>query len=245
MKNPSVNHWKIPALALFSIAMGLLEAVVVVYLRTLVYPAGFEFPLKFLSEKIYLVEVAREAATLVMLACVSAAAGSKYYQRLAYFLLTFAVWDIFYYVFLKIFLDWPASLLDWDILFLIPTTWIGPVLAPVLCSLVMLLMAGLILRFDRQDRLLPFNRLEWAGIYGGALVILFTFVRDYARLILASDLPQNHFMLRDSAIFQDMASQFVPQHYAWVWFALGLGIILLAVGSWCKRSLKTTHDRSM
>jgi len=235
MKNPSVNPWKIPALALFSIAMGLLEAVVVVYLRTLVYPAGFEFPLKFLSEKIYLVEVAREAATLVMLACVSAAAGRKYYQRLAYFLLTFAVWDIFYYIFLKIFLDWPASLLDWDILFLIPTTWIGPVLAPVLCSLVMLLMAGLILRFDRQGRLLPFSRMEWAGIYGGALVILFTFVRDYARLILASDLPQNHFVLRDSAIFQDMASQFVPQQYAWIWFALGLGIILLAVGSWYRR----------
>lgn len=227
---------KIGALVIFAIAMGLLEAVVVVYLRTLVYPDGFRFPLKILSEKIYTVEIAREAATLVMLAGVGAAAGRKYYDRLAYFLLTFAVWDIFYYVFLKVYLNWPATLLDWDILFLIPTTWIGPVLAPVLCSLAMILMAGLILRFDWQGRLICFSKLEWAGIYGGSLVIFMTFIRDYARLILASDLLQNHFVLRDSTIFQGMTAGFVPQSYAWGWFAAGLGLILLSLASWAHRS---------
>lgn len=236
MKNNHEYLVKVGALVVFAIAMGLLEAVVVVYLRTLVYPDGFRFPLKILSEQIYAVEVAREAATLVMLAGVGAAAGRKYYDRLAYFLLTFAVWDIFYYVFLKIYLDWPATLLDWDILFLIPTTWIGPVLAPVLCSLVMILMAALILYFDQHEKLICFNTLEWAGIYGGALVIFLTFVRDYAGMIMSSDLPQNHFVLRDSTIFQGMTAGFVPQYYAWGWFAAGLGMIVLALANWTRRS---------
>jgi hypothetical protein len=236
MKKKNEYMVKIVALVVFAIAMGLLEAVVVVYLRTLVYPDGFRFPMKMLSEQIYTVEVAREAATLVMLAGVGAAAGRKYYDRLAYFLLTFAVWDIFYYVFLKVYLNWPATLLDWDILFLIPTTWIGPVLAPVLCSLAMILMAALILYFDRQGRLICFNKPEWAGIYGGALVIFLTFIRDYASLILSSDLPQNHFVLRDSTIFQSMTAGFVPQAYAWGWFAAGLGMILLALASWTCRT---------
>jgi hypothetical protein len=125
MKNNQLLTGKIAALVLFSIAMGLLEAVVVVYLRMLFYPEGFAFPLKVMPDKVYLVEIAREAATLIMLASVSAAAGRKHYERLAYFLLTFAVWDIFYYVFLKVFLNWPATLLDWELLFLIPVTWIG------------------------------------------------------------------------------------------------------------------------
>lgn len=241
MKKENDYLVKIGALVLFSIAMGLLEAVVVVYLRTLVYPDGFSFPLKILSEKIYTVEIAREAATLVMLAGVGIAAGRKYYDRLAYFLLTFAVWDIFYYVFLKVYLNWPATLLDWDILFLIPTTWIGPVLAPLLCSLAMIAMAGLILRFDRQGRLLRFSRMEWAGIYGGALLIFLTFIRDYAGLILASDLPQNHFVLRDSTIFQSMTAGFVPQSYAWSWFGLGLGMIILALAMWAGRTLKRNN----
>jgi hypothetical protein len=49
----------------------------------------------------------------------------------------------------------------------------------------MILMAGLILAFDRQDELICFSRLEWGCIYGGALVILWTFIQDYASLIRA------------------------------------------------------------
>lgn len=238
MTNTHPHNHKVFPLVLFSIAMGLLEAVVVVYLRQLYYPNGFTFPLSLMEPDIYRTELLREAATLVMLACVSAVAGRKYYERLAYFLMTFAVWDIFYYVFLKVLLDWPLTLLDWDILFLIPISWIGPVLAPLLCSLAMLLMAGLILHFDRTEELIPFSGYEWTCVWGGAGIIFLTFIRDYARLILASGLLRPSVVPQASEIFQNMAAQFVPQHFAWGWFALGLTVILMGVFSWTRRSLK-------
>ena len=83
-------------------------------------------------------EVVREAATLVMLLAVGGLAGRSWRSRLGYALVAFGVWDIFYYVFLKIITGWPHSLLDWDILFLIPLPWWGPVMAPVSIALVML-----------------------------------------------------------------------------------------------------------
>ena len=90
----------------FSIAMGFLEAAVVIYLRLLYYPSGFQFPLVPLDERASVVEVLREAATVVMLVGFGAMAGKNFQQRLAFFLLAFAIWDLFYYVFLKAVLNW-------------------------------------------------------------------------------------------------------------------------------------------
>ena len=99
------------ALAIFGIAMGLLEAAVVVYLRQLYYPEGLTLPLKPASSTLLLIESSRELATLVMLITAAIAVGENALQSFAYFLYMFGIWDIFYYVFLKVFLDWPASIL--------------------------------------------------------------------------------------------------------------------------------------
>src|ERR1044072_1504154 len=88
-------------LTIFSIAMGYLETAVVVYLRKLYYPGGFNFPLVPVTLDIAKTEFWREAATLIMLVGIGVLAGKNKTQRFAYFLLSFAVWDIFYYVFLK------------------------------------------------------------------------------------------------------------------------------------------------
>jgi hypothetical protein len=130
-------------IAVFAIAMGFLEAIVVVYLRELYYPDGFEFPLRLMSADLVRAEWIREIATLVMLAGIGIIAGRNGLQRLFYALFAFGVWDIFYYVALKLLLGWPASLLTWDLLFLIPVSWLGPVLAPAINSLTMILMAML------------------------------------------------------------------------------------------------------
>lgn len=238
MSNSHTILNKVLALTLFSIAMGLLEAVVVVYLRELYYPAGFAFPLVSMSERIYISELQRELATIVMLVSLSVAAGRSFYERLAYFLMNFAIWDIFYYVFLKLFLGWPATLLDWDILFLIPITWVGPVLAPVLCSLVMLWMTALILRHESRGDLLPFNWLEWGGILGGSLLILGTFTWDYARMIANTGLLSAPKSTQALAAFEQMSAVYVPQAYAWGWFALGLGLIVVTVLRWAGRVRK-------
>jgi hypothetical protein len=134
----------------FSIAFGYIEAAVVVYLRAIFYPDGFTFPLvEFgtgpLWNRLVWTEVGREAATLVLILTGSYLFARARQQQVAYFLTIFAVWDIFYYVWLKVLLDWPATIMDWDILFLMPVPWASPVLAPVLVSLTMLVCALVIL----------------------------------------------------------------------------------------------------
>src|SRR4051812_30545987 len=100
----------------FSIAMAALESAVVVYLRALYYPDGFTVVMKMMDQRILLIEIVREAATVLMLMGVGWLAGKNLKDRFAYFLLSFAVWDIFYYMWLKVFIGWPSSLLEWDIL---------------------------------------------------------------------------------------------------------------------------------
>ncbi len=124
---------------LFAVAMAWLEAATVYYLRVMVdrvdpYQPN-PLPMDGIVEP---VELAREAATLVMLAAVGALAGRNLRTRLGYAAIAFGVWDVFYYVFLKFISGWPASLLDWDILFLLPLPWWGPVLAPVCIALLMI-----------------------------------------------------------------------------------------------------------
>ncbi|MRR23953.1 hypothetical protein EG830_13360, partial [bacterium] len=128
-------------IAVFAAAMGFLEGIVVIYLRELYYPDGFEFPLKLMSSDLVTAEWIREVATLIMLATVGIITGRNGLQRLFYALFAFGVWDIFYYVALNLLIGWPETLLTWDLLFLIPVSWLGPVLAPVINSLTMILMA--------------------------------------------------------------------------------------------------------
>jgi len=130
----------------FGLAMGYLEAVVVVYLREIYYPGGFSFPLVPISARDLWVEIGREAATLVMLLMTGMLSGKSARSRFAFFLLVFAVWDIAYYLFLKLILVWPAGPGVEDILFLIPVPWVGPVWAPVVLSASMIVLSIVILR---------------------------------------------------------------------------------------------------
>ena len=164
----------------FAIAMAYCEAAVVVYLRELYYPGGFAFPLKLIPLRMVLVELGREAATLVMLVGAAALAGRRLGDRFGYFLVAFGVWDIFYYIWLKVTLGWPASLLDWDILFLIPLPWIGPVLAPCLVAAEMIIAGVLITRlYARGRRFLPTAR-DWVMALIASGMILYSFMRDTA-----------------------------------------------------------------
>lgn len=140
---------------LFAIAMGYVEAAVVVYLRTLYYPDGFPIPVKIgaipirftripkfegrMPQSILRTEIWREVATIVMLVCLALLVGETPLQMLAVFLLAFGVWDIFYYLFLKVLIDWPGSLKTLDVLFLIPVPWIGPVWLPIGASTLMII----------------------------------------------------------------------------------------------------------
>jgi hypothetical protein len=119
-------------LGVFAVAMGLLEAICVIYLRRL-FPVETNFPIPPLER--LRIEVIREACTIVMLLGVAWLAGINGRSRVACFFYAFGIWDILYYVGLRWLGGWPESVLTWDCLFLIPKPWYGPVLAPVLISL--------------------------------------------------------------------------------------------------------------
>lgn len=174
MKAHRIISWVV----FFSIAFALVEASVVVYLRALYYPEGFALPLKVISGFHVGVELSRESATIIMLAAVGILAGRTRWERVSYFLIAFGVWDIFYYVWLKVFLNWPASLFDWDILFLIPLPWIGPVIAPVLVSLCMIFGGWTVIRLERRGIRFHPTRPVWMLTTLGSLSILFSFMYD-------------------------------------------------------------------
>ncbi|MBM3859660.1 MAG: hypothetical protein FJ395_08430 [Verrucomicrobia bacterium] len=130
---PASRIWpRLAWLGLYAVAMGLLEAICVIYLRQLL-PAETEVSIPSVMK--LKVEVPREICTIVMLVAVAWLAGVNLRSRLACFFFAFGIWDILYYVGLWWWTGWPESLLTWDCLFLIPKPWYGPVLAPVLISL--------------------------------------------------------------------------------------------------------------
>jgi hypothetical protein len=211
-------------ITIFAIAMAALESAVVVYLRALYYPGEFTVALKLIEEKILLVEIGRELATIVMLGAIGYLCGKTFKDRFAYFLFSFAVWDIFYYVWLKVFINWPASIMDWDILFLIPITWLGPVLAPLICSLSMILLSFVLLQ---KSPTYTISRNVWTCLAIGCSLILFTFVRDYSSIMIEYDLLPDYANIMKNETFLRIASSYIPQSFSWGIFAVGESFILI------------------
>jgi len=126
-------YLRLSLITIFGIAMGVLESIVVVYLRMI--PAVKEYyilPLipNFPSELLF-TEQLREASTIVMLSTFALLIGKSWWKRLAVFLWVFAIWDIFYYISLYFLINWPTSLLETDVVFLIPIQWGVPVLSAI------------------------------------------------------------------------------------------------------------------
>ena len=167
---------------MFSIAMAFLEAAVVYYIRELYYPEGFFFPLKIMPLDILLVEIGREISTIVMLAFVGMIAGKNPLEIFCYFLFSFGIWDIFYYIWLKVIMNWPPSLLTWDLLFLVPVPWVGPVLAPLIVALTMTIVAAVIICLQERGQYFKISKLDLALGALAALLIFVSFILDFPRI---------------------------------------------------------------
>ena len=177
------NLWYV---GLFAVAMAYIESAVVVYLRQLYSIGDLMTSLPPFDPQIGAIEVGRELATLVMLLAVGWAAGRKFQSRLGFAIFAFGVWDIFYYFWLKVFINWPKSLLDMDILFLIPLPWWGPVLAPVLIATLMAVGGARAVILDERGIKVRFGPMQWAALGSGVLILLYTFMAD-ALAVLPAD----------------------------------------------------------
>lgn len=223
---------------LFSLAMGFLESAVVVYLREHYYPLGFQFPLVPVSLTTGITEIAREAATLVMLVCIGWLAGFNATTRFAYFILSFAVWDLMYYIGLKLVLDWPVSILEWDILFLIPFPWLGPVLAPCLLSALMIILSLFLLKNSVQQLSILLPIKSWLLLITGSLVCIGSFLYEYIlyqqMTISSSILPAN-----ESQIMADLKT-FIPGEFSWLFFLSGFLLLTIPVYNLILKSFRNT-----
>jgi hypothetical protein len=204
--------------SVYAVAMAYLEAAVVVYLRALL--GLTDITAVDVSLGPYgLVEIGREAATVVMLATVGWMAGRHGRERWAYGLFAFGVWDILYYVWLRILLGWPGSLFGWDLLFLIPLPWWGPVLAPALIALLICVCTVLaVMRMKRGQRL-GFTPVHLATAFGGGLLALYVFMSDAIQAVMAG--PVDWGALR-------------PTPFQWPLFLVALALIAVPslVAAW-------------
>jgi hypothetical protein len=214
--------------AAFAVAMAWVESAVVFYLRTMVnrlepYQSD---PLPIVGS-LGSVELAREFATLVMLFTVGVLAGRDWRSRLGYSAIAFGVWDIFYYLFLKIICGWPNSLLDWDILFLLPLPWWGPVIAPVSIALLMILWGTLVSQFERTPGPLLSNWRVWVLNSIGIALALYVFMSDAIRVA-----DQGAQVIRNV----------LPARFNWLLFGVAFvlmaaPLIRLARELWARRAL--------
>jgi hypothetical protein len=193
-------HKKILLSTIFAVAMAYLESAVVVYLREIYYPNGFHFPLSRIDRPIMLTEIGREAATIVMLYAYARTIGRNRRETFAYFALNFGIWDIWYYLWLKILINWPVSLMEWDVLFLIPVPWFGPVLAPVLVSSALIVCACIVLVLENRGKPLQMRLVDWLLVSAAGLLIIWSFIPE----------------------LKSVQEALPPQGYAWWVFALGL-----------------------
>ncbi len=169
---------KLWSVAIFAVAMAYVEATVVVYLRRLYGIVDLARDVVPFDPFLAATEVGREAATLVMLLALGWAVGRSLQARLGLAFLAFGLWDIFYYIWLKTLIGWPASLLAPDILFLIPLPWWGPVLAPVLVAALAVTGGALAVLADGRGRKVRLRALEGTALGVGALAALYTFTAD-------------------------------------------------------------------
>lgn len=195
----------------FAVAMAWVEAASVFYIRALVDRVQPYQPNPLpVNGPLGNVELWREAATLVMLATTGLLAGRTWRRRAGYAALAFGAWDIFYYVFLRLISGWPRTLLDWDILFLLPLPWWGPVLAPVCIALVMILWGTLATQSGDGAAGVPWARWTgwvWALACVGTVLALAIFMADAWRA-----LPDG----------RDAILQVLPAKFNWSLFLIAL-----------------------
>jgi len=195
------------SVAIFAVAMGILEAICVVYIRKIIFPPDGNIANIAITDFNFTIEAIREAMTIIMLGTMSILAAYNFRTRLAMFFLAFGIWDILYYIGLSIFLNWPTSIMNWDTLFLIPIAWYSPVIVPVIISLYFIGGGIFIILHEGNGIKLKFNFIVILLQFLAFVVWFYSFIKDSA-------------MISETG--------YANAEYSWLFLVLGL---LLGVGS--------------
>lgn len=193
---------RIIAFLLFAISFAYIEASVVVYLRDILYPGGFYFPIRPLAPQRIMIEIGREFFSLLLISSIALMSSKGFWKVFSSFCFVFGLWDIFFYLWLKVMLDWPSSLFEWDLLFLIPAPWSGPVIAPIIVSITLILIFVLIELYKES----PFRLSIMQKITSilGFLSIFISFIANASPVIKGE----------------------VPRFYPWYYLVFGETLVL-------------------
>jgi hypothetical protein len=223
------ERWTI--VVVFAVGMAWVEAAAVYYLRLMtdrIVPYQQQ-PLPF-ETVLGRVELVREGATLLMLLTLGMLAARAWRKRLAYSLIAFGVWDIFYYVFLRVISHWPTSPFDWDILFLLPLPWWGPVFAPVCIALLMILWGTVATQYEDAVPAKALARALWGASAIGVALALYVFMAD---------------ALRSLPLGLDATRSVLPTSFNWAGFCAAVALIAapLVHAAW-RLTTRALADRS-
>jgi hypothetical protein len=221
------NLTKLILLTLFAVAMAQVEAAIVVHLRTIYYPDDPRslFPLAPLSHRDLAIELVRETATVVMIVTLSFLTARRFRNAFVVFVYVFGVWDIFYYVWLKMMIGWPTAWSEWDVLFLIPWPWFGPWITPAAVALVFSAWGAKRLWCGQGCE---FDRTAGALFLVGFALVLTTFLTPALPLLSQGEAAFNGYE---------------PTGFQWVVYLAGL--VLLTIGliqSRCNSQIDPTQS---
>lgn len=215
---------KITWVGIYAIAMAFLETAVVVYLRRIYGITDLMLSVPPFDPEIAAIELGRELATLVMLLAIGWVAGERIQSKLSFALIAFGIWDIFYYIWLAVAISWPRSIFDTDLLFLIPLPWWGPVIAPVLISLLMIIGGVLIVRREDQGTIVRLRISDGIFLGLGILIMLYVFMQDAISILPATS---------------EELSSLKPSSFNW--FVFMIGYVLSAITVWRIVKKKPSH----
>jgi hypothetical protein len=219
---------KLLYVAIYAIGMAYLEAAIVVYLRRFYGITDLMTSAPPFDPQISLIEVGRELATLIMLLAVGLLSGKRLQSKIGFAIYAFGLWDIFYYVWLAVFIGWPKSLFDWDLLFLIPLPWWGPVIAPVMIAALMVLCGSGLAALEDKERILRPTKAEWLLLVLGICVMLYVFMADAIAQMPASI---------------ETLARLRPSSFLWGFFVVGY--LISAYSAWRILSAKSVGKPSV
>lgn len=193
-------------LTLFAIAMAYIEAALVVHLRHLYYAENplTIFPLRLFTHTDLAIELMREVATIVMIITVALLAVRDIGRRFTAFVFIFGVWDLFYYLWLKLLIDWPQTWLEWDVLFLIPWPWFGPWITPAIIALLFTTWGAWVLASNHKPR---FTRVSGSVFLIGVVLGLAAFLWPAALLLPGGEQAFDGYQ---------------PGNFPWILYSMGL-----------------------
>ena len=210
MRHRSLILW----LTVYAICMANVEASLVVHLRTIYYPGNPVeiFPLSLLSHRDLFIELFRELATILMIFSVAVLSVREKHRQFGAFLFVFGLWDLFYYLWLKIIIGWPVRWLEWDVLFLIPWPWLAPWITAAFIAVIMVAGGFRMLMLDAKSEM-----------SGPGLVLL---IAGILISLISLLLPAWPLLVNGEAAFRG----YMPKGFPWILYVTGY--LLMAVGLW-------------